>query len=108
MHPALPVLVDRAQEYTPKHPISAPRDTLHRRAATLPGTAVRSRCDDPHQVSLPWQLLRFEHVFVDALQVPDTAWLLRVPPNLTSFAPFTWSDASRKPFDESTTALWQL
>ena len=75
MHPAPPILVDRAQDYTPKHSISARRDTLDRRAATLPGAAVRSRCEDPHQVSLPWRPT-FEQVRVDGFQLP-------APPKLT-------------------------
>lgn len=82
-------------------------DTRDGRTATLAGAAVRSRSEEAHQVSLPWQLT--EHDRVDGFQVPDTGLPpLRVPPNLTSSAPFTCSDAPTIPFDASTTALWQL
>ncbi len=100
MHPAPPILVDRAQDYTPKHSISARRDTLDRRAATLPGAAVRSRCEDPHQVSLPWQPT-FEQVRVDGFQLP-------APPKLTFVVPFTWSAGFEIVFDPLTTSAWQL
>jgi hypothetical protein len=63
--------------------------------------------DAHHQDSLPWQL-RFEQDREVAFHVPVTVRLLYVPPNFTLSAPFTCRLLSTNPFDEFTTALWQL